>query len=128
MKKKIQHALNNTADYLEIAISSLVIVIIVIAFIGLVQNFGFFMVNKQDTEAFTTSLGSIMNIVIGIEFLKMLTKHNLSSVVEVLMFAIARKLLIDHPNIKEYLIGVIAITVLLVARKFLFIQGLDDKK
>jgi uncharacterized membrane protein (DUF373 family) len=86
------------------------------------------MVNKQDTEAFTTSLGSIMNIVIGIEFLKMLTKHNLSSVVEVLMFAIARKLLIDHPNIKEYLIGVIAITVLLVARKFLFIQGLDDKK
>ena len=67
-------------------------------------------------------------MVIGIEFLKMLSRHNLSSVVEVLLFAISRQMVIEHTSPTENLLMVAAIAALFLIRKFLFIPGLDDKQ
>ena len=66
-------------------------------------------------------------MVIGIEFLKMLCRHSVGSVVEVLLFALARGLVVDHGTPVSNLITVGTIALLFVVRKFLFIPGLDDK-
>ena len=58
----------------------------------------------------------------------MLCRHNMGSVVEVLLFAISRQMVIEHTSPVENLLMVAAIAALFLIRKFLFIPGLDDKQ
>jgi uncharacterized membrane protein (DUF373 family) len=102
MKKKTLKKLNTIADYLEIIISILVMILIVVSIGMLLKNFGILFNNNFTEEIFNSTLGSIMNVVIGIEFLKMLIKHDIESVVEVLLFAISRKLLISNSIIQVF--------------------------
>ena len=73
-------------------------------------------------------LSGAFNVVIGIEFLKMLCRHTLSSVIEVLLFAIARGMVAEHTTPVENLLSIAAIAILFVVRKYLFIPGLDDNR
>lgn len=76
-------------------------------------------------EGFNLFLKNIFSVVIGIELLKMLCRHDLDSVVEVLLFAVAREMIINDMPIYQTLIGVIAIAVLFMIRKYLFVSALD---
>ncbi len=60
------------------------------------------------------------NAVIVIEFIRMLIKHSMNTIVEVLIFAIARGLVVGHETPLETLIRIACIAMLLVCRKFLF--------
>lgn len=82
----------------------------------------------RGTTPSTEKINTVMvNIIIGIELLKMLCQHNLDSVVEVLLFAVARMMIIDHVKIWEMLIGIVAIAILFLIRKFLFVSALDKQ-
>ena len=70
----------------------------------------------------------MFNIIIGIELVKMLCRHDLDSVVEVLLFAVGRYMIIEHLPIHGTLIGVITIAILFIIRKFLFVSALDKDK
>ena len=54
------------------------------------------------------------------DLLRMLYLHTPITVFEVLLFAIARQVIIDHSSSLNSLIGVIAIAILFATRKFLF--------
>ena len=60
------------------------------------------------------------NAVIVIEFIRMLIKHSMNTIVEVLIFAIARGLVVGHEAPLDTLIRIACIAILLVCRKFLF--------
>ena len=60
------------------------------------------------------------NAVIVIEFIRMLIKHSMNTVVEVLIFAIARGLVVGHEAPLETLVRIVCIAILLACRKFLF--------
>jgi uncharacterized membrane protein (DUF373 family) len=62
------------------------------------------------------------NAVIVIEFIRMLIKHSMNTIVEVLIFAIARGLVVGHEAPLETLIRIVCIGILLVCRKFLFYE------
>ena len=62
-----------------------------------------------------------MSLVVGVEFVKMLVKHTPDNVVEVLIFAISRHLIVYHLTMWEMLIGIVCIAVLFTIRRFLFI-------
>lgn len=64
----------------------------------------------------------LFDILIGIELLKVLCRKDLDSMVEVLLFAVTRYLIISHLSILENLIGIVAIAVLFAIRKYLFIS------
>ena len=57
--------------------------------------------HPSDTEGLRSFLSTAFTVVIGIEFLKMLSRHNMSSAVEVLLFAIARQMVIEHTTPME---------------------------
>ena len=80
--------------------------------------------NKELTDFFR----EMFNIIIGIELVKMLCRHDLDSVVEVLLFAVGRYMIIEHLPIHGTLIGVITIAILFIIRKFLFVSALDKDK
>ena len=62
------------------------------------------------------------NVVIVVEFVRMLIKHSMNTIVEVLIFAIARGLVVGHEKPVYALISIISIAILLASRKFLFCE------
>ena len=120
-QQRTQNFVFHTAQFLELLVALVVIIAIVIAFLGVPGNLKELFING----GFNDFLKDIFNIIIGIELLKMLCRHGLDSVVEVLLFAVARMMIIDHLRIWEMLIGVTAIAILFLIRKFLFVSALD---
>lgn len=118
---KCQIFVFHTAMYFELLVAFIVIVGILITLLTVPKE----LLNLHLNGGFNDFLKMTFNIIIGIELLKMLCRHDLDSVVEVLMFAVARGLIIEHLPIHETLIGIIAIAVLFLIRKFLFVSALD---
>lgn len=56
----------------------------------------------------------------------MFCRHDIDSIVEVLLFSVARQMVIDHLAIKEAFIGCAAVAILFAVRRFLFVPILDN--
>ena len=67
-----------------------------------------------------------MTIVVGIEFVKMLMLHTPRAVTDVLLFAIARQLVVNHSSAVDTLLGVAAVALIFVIKKFLPHPTVDD--
>ena len=74
------------------------------------------------TDGLLEFLKYLFDAMIGIEFIKLLCRNDLYSMIEVLMFAVTRHLVIQHLETWEILIGTFAIAVLFAIRKFLFLH------
>ncbi len=68
-----------------------------------------------------------LDIVIGIEFIKMLAKHSPGSVLEVLLYAIARHMIVGHEDAVQNLVSVGAIALIFIIRKFFFVPSFGHK-
>jgi hypothetical protein len=78
------------------------------------------------TEVF---LVHAFELIIGIELVKMLSKHTANSAIEVVVFAIARQIVLSHGNAVDVLLGVIAISALFIVRKYVTsgeVQSISD--
>lgn len=128
LKIKIPNTIYRIAQLLEILVSFLVIIAILFSFATIFHQLGILSSDPSNADGLQAFLSTAFTVVIGIEFLKMLSRHNLSSVVEVLLFAISRQMVIEHTTPVENLLMVAAIAALFLIRKFLFIPGLDDKQ
>ena len=80
---------------------------------------------EMDIDFFTKFLANALSLVVGVEFVKMLCRHSAQTVVEVLMFATARQMVVEHMAPTQTLIGVIAIAILFAIRKFLMTEDSD---
>lgn len=69
-------------------------------------------------------LGHALLLVIGVELVIMLIIHTPEGVIDVLLYAIARKLLLipKDKGMIEVLIGIVCIAILFVVKKYLFIK------
>ena len=61
-------------------------------------------------------LETCFNLTIGVELIRMMYYHTPNTVFEVLLFAVARQIIIDHSSIWGNLIGVCAIAVLFATK------------
>lgn len=114
------------ASSIEIFISIIVLLAIVIVGVRvIVEAIGLARVGDV-YESFNTFLGHAFNLVIGVEFIKMLAKHTPGSAIEVLLFAIARQMVVSHTTPMENLIGIITIALIFVIRKFLFVHSFGE--
>lgn len=71
------------------------------------------------------TLSHILLLIIGSELAIMLLKHTPGAVIEVMVYATARKLLMPS-QISELLLGVLAIAGLFAIRRFLFVQNIEE--
>ncbi|MGM9933641.1 hypothetical protein [uncultured Clostridium sp.] len=120
MKRFLREQVMKIADMLETVIGILLAFSIGILVIYLIGDLKSIITSNADLEVFNNYLASAFNLVIGIEFIKMLCKHTPETVIEVLLFAIARQLIVEHTSTIENLVGIISIGVLFATRKYLF--------
>ena len=79
-------------------------------------------------EVLEQILADILLVVVGFELAIMLIKRTPESLVDVMFFVVARKMLIKTENFYEILIGVAALAGLFAIRKYLESNNRKDKK
>lgn len=127
MKKKINEVIYQVARYMEIAFSSIILLVIAIMVIPILHDLFQTPFLSMDTTKFNEFLATSLTMIVGVEFVKMLCKHTAETLLEVLMFATARQMVVEHMAPRETLIGVIAIAILFAVRKHLLIHTEGEK-
>ena len=124
IRKHFNNGIYNIARYTEILLSVVILVVIAFAGVRLILEITRTSVSEMDMAFFETFLANGLSLVVGVEFVKMLCRHSAQTVVEVLMFATARQMVVEHFATWETLAGVAAIAILFAIRKYLLIA--DD--
>ena len=122
---RVQKSLFEATFFLEFILAVLVIGLVIMEIISMVHLFKEHLFDPTVTISYSYFLQRALDIVIGVEFIKMLCRHSLDSVVEVLSFAMARHLIVTETSMIEGLICVLAVAVLFIVRKYLFIEKID---
>ena len=106
MKMKLRKFMQQAASYVEIVLSAfLLIVIMFLAGKFIVESVLGIGCDNATLEYF---LENVMTFAIGVEFVKMLCTHTPGTVIEVLLFAISRQMIVGHVSGFEVLAGVAA--------------------
>lgn len=130
MKYNIQHVIYRLTILLESILAIILLLAIVISVAGVVVNtdvVGLFNDTLTEASAIHKYLSAVSTIVLCVEFVSMLCTHTVDSVVEVVLMAIARQIVVSHPAALETLLMVLAIGVLFAVRKYLFVDALDSR-
>jgi len=127
MKKLVQNSFFTMASVAELIIAGIMFLalgIITIKFAYLI----FFVPGYFDSiNSLSSFLYNTMNIVIGIEFIKMLVKPTPENVIEVLLFATSRQIIMSHAKVMDMAIGVVCIAILFAIKKFLVVKQAETK-
>lgn len=121
MHQYIEAILKKLSSLLELFIAMMLTIGIILLCLRMATSLG----NIPNLDAYPNYedlLETCFNLIIGVELIRMVYHHTPNTVFEVLLFAIARQIIIDHTSIWGSLIGVCAIAVLFATRKFLFCE------
>lgn len=118
---KFKRSISKICELLELIVAFLVLVGIVFSICGLIKDFEIFREIFNNMENFRMYLDQIFIIVIGIEFLQMLCRPNSDNIMEVLIFLVARHMIVSDTTPMEDFISVISIILLCVLRRYLHV-------
>lgn len=126
MDKKLQNIIFNIVKAAEIFIALILSLAIIVCAFKMI----FEIINVIDqpvgTETFDKMLSYAFSLVIGVEFVKMICKYTPSIVIEVLLFTVARYLVVNHSSAISTLFGVTSIAGIFAIKKYLFSNFEED--
>ena len=125
-RAELRNKIISAATLLEILLSGLVLIGLLLSMVPLLQWMPGLLFDGNDVEV-STFLQRALDIVIGIEFIKMLAKHSPGSVLEVLLYAIARHMIVGHEDAVQNLVSVGAIALIFIIRKYFFVPSFGHK-
>ncbi len=123
--KFVRDKLSHAASAVEVMLGIMILVACVVCSVGLV---------------FTTNLSQLMNdpvylrsrmsdvclIIIGVELIEMISSHSIGAVVDVLLLAVARQMIVEHTAPMENMFTILSVGLLFVIRKYLYVYALDS--
>jgi len=127
---RIKHKLINATLYLENILAMIITVAIIIGIADLAKYIVMiFQTSAIETyDIFQRFLGHTLLLVVGVEMVAMLVRHTPGSVIEVLLYAVARKMLISNERMLEFLLGIVAIASIFAIKKYLFVSNIRDSE
>ena len=114
---RFQKAIHWITSYLEMALTILLLVGIAASFIHVPNILGDIL--GKDYSFLMNLVNYVATIIIAIELIHVLNSQNLESVIEILMLAFTRELVIREWNMWQLLIGVACIAGLFATKKWL---------
>lgn len=121
-RTQLRNRIIQASSLLEILLSGLVLIGLLLSAVPLIKWMPGLLFDGNEVEI-RIFLERSLDIVIGIEFIKMLAKHSPGSSLEVLLYAIARHLVVGHDSALENLLSVGAIALIFIVRKFFFVPA-----
>ncbi|MCM1135903.1 MAG: hypothetical protein NC400_10055 [Clostridium sp.] len=119
LKKYVQIA----CDVSELIAAVMMLVGVVFMIVGILRNIEVFGRLLEDTTVFREYMEQIFTLVIGIEFLVMLCRPNSENVLEVLIFLVARHMIVGDTTPYQDFVSVVSVTILCVVRRYLRINN-----
>lgn len=120
-RKKFLINLTKVVFFFEILISLLLFIGIIISIPDIIKYYiSIFTTDAQvSVGLFREFLSHILLLVIAMEFIILMVAHTDSKIIHLIILVIARKMLVVSGSMTDLLIGVIALTILFLIRKFL---------
>ena len=120
MKEKIDKKLGSALMFLE----TLIAIFSVLVLVGLLVEHVWFVICNPDhllgaENSVTTYLHHMMDIVIGLEFVKLLMHLTPGNILEVLTMALSRGIIVNHGSALENLLSIACIIGLFAAKRYL---------
>ena len=128
--KRLKVTVHIICEVLEMIAAALMLVGILFSTCSLIRNVDLFRELLLDTSPFRGYMDQIFMLVIGIEFLVMLCKPNSENVIEVLIFLVARHMIVGETTPYQDFVSVVSVALLCVVRRYLRINNekRDEKK
>lgn len=79
----------------------------------------------QGSEEFYQFMKDALSLIVGIEFLKMIVIPTADNIIETLLFAVSRQVILDH-SVEVTIVGIICIGILFLIKKYLFTDLHDE--
>lgn len=117
MKKwTMSKIINRLINYLEMIVAVLLFVAVVIM---IIECFEYLITSTSVGKSFSFDnfLSKLLNLIIGLEFARMLCKHKPETILEVVLFATARQLIVTHTGLLETFLGVVSVCIIFIIRK-----------
>lgn len=114
--EKIEHYFRRTIHYIEHGIAALTLIVLIICLVSEIVNMAVIPGYFQNLNQY---LHNILNIVVGLEFARMLIDTTPASILEVLTLAITRHVILSTESPVANLISVACIAGLFAIRRFL---------
>ena len=111
--------LQKAGAVLEMIAAGFMCVAIIIALIKMVPVVQQFWSGHTLYTEFYHFMKNLFNIVIGIEFMKMLCRPDADNILETLIFLVARHMIVAQTTPVQDLVSTISIVILLLAQKFI---------
>ncbi len=128
MRRQLREKFYQGLKTLELLIAvAIVIIIVVMAGLTIYDNLAG-NVDLRDISSLETFLQEMLTFVVGIEFVKMLIFHNPERVIDVLIFATSRQLVVEHTNGVETIVRIVGIGLLFAIQRFLIPEALEALK
>jgi hypothetical protein len=114
--------------YLELVLAFFITAAVIIGMFDLWKYvIMIFTTNAIDTyDVLQKFLGHVLMMVVGVELIAMLVMHTPGSVIEVLLYAVARNMLIGSKETFDFILGVAAIAGIFAIRKYLFTGSIAE--
>lgn len=121
---KLKHNIDKGIGRVLVFVETVIAIITGLALIAMLGIEVFHMISDPQTyffadDAVSHYLHEILNIVIGLEFVKLLLHLTPANILEVLTMALARGIIVSHGSALDNLLTIICIVALFAARRFL---------
>lgn len=125
MNNKVTKKIRNVILYIEIAIATIIVFAVIL---GVPDLFKYIMIIITETkvvsyETFADFLKHVLILVVGLEMVMMILTHSHESILTLILFVIARKMLIYADSMLDIFIGTLSIAIIFFV--FRFFKGND---
>ena len=121
MNSDVRDKISTAATAIEITLGAIILIACIVASLG--------MVFTTDTQQLFVSPDYLQErLSDACLIIKMITSYTIDSVVDVMLLAIARQMVVEHTSPVENLIMVVAVGILFVIRKYLYVSFLDSRR
>ncbi len=126
--EKLRKIIQKICVLLDLIAALMVLIAILLSIISLVRDVSVFQKLLVDPSEFKHYLEQIFMLVIGIEFLGMLCRPSSENVIEVLIFLVARHMIVGDTTPYQDFVSVISVALLCVVRRYLRVAGEKQKE
>ena len=120
MRAKMRERTLKAAQAMEIVMAVIILGAIVIRAVLLVAGVARKLGEDPMSFSIDDFLSKVLLIIMGIEFVKMLMLHTYGAVIDVLLFAMARQMIVAHNGPEGTLLSVLSVAVIFAVKKYLY--------
>ena len=117
IKENITKIIFNFIQFFELIVSVIIAIVAIFMLFNLISQILETDISLMTSSDFSTFLSSMLTVVVGLEFVKLLCRHKIENLIDVLMLAISRQMVVEHLDTLQMLIGVISVILLIVVKK-----------